>query len=917
MIIHSKYKIKKERKRLKKVRGKGFWRKILIVSMVINLFFFSSMIVGGFIGIRKAVKKKNIHRSVEKSFNKFKRQFSGVVLRAKSLFFSSVPVMEINIKLKDYKKILKKRNEAMRLDLLLSDSSDFIPATVNYEGQYIPVCLRLKGDNADHLKGDKWSFRIKTKKGYTFRGMRVFSIHHPEERNYAYEWGYLYNIRSEGIVAPRYEFIRVIINGKDKGIYALEENFSKELIEFQGNREGIILKFNENYYWRQLSNWGYDKFGPEKLKVPHYPEYFILQPRNWLNVDIDAFSSTKIGKDEKLSLQRDVAMGLLESFRKGEKKASEVFDIEKLATFFAVNHLWGGEHGVSWNNMRFYFNPITVKLEPIGFDSMSGAWGDMGDLPWRLAMGEFSDQFPWGDWEWVSLALQDKILAEVYIKEALRITKPAYLNNLQNKIKEELNEQLKILWHEYPEMIDWIKIRKNQELFKKLLEPVEIVRAYTSGKTLYDQQTKSQYLKVEIENLLTLPIEILGFELNNSFIDKEDIKLKLGLNSKVLKEIIIDSARPLSFKEYIAYIPIDKRFIVDSKLEPECKIKIKSKILGSENIYSQELIFVPKPRFIKSVPRQDEDIEKVLLKHEFLDYDKDKKLLFVKKGTWQVENNLIIPKGLVLVIQSGTTLEFSKSSILLTTSPINFGGREGEPVILKAKDKTWGGLVVLGAGGESVLRYVVIQDLSGIQKGGWVLTGAVTFYDTSVVFDKVKIQNNYCEDAVNLVNSRFKILNSLFRNTYSDALDCDFSNGEIVNTVFDKVGADAIDVSGSQVKIKNVRAYNIGDKGLSIGEKSNVSGENIKIEKANFGIVSKDFSQTVINDVYIKEARFGLAAYQKKPEYGPAKINANNIQFIDVKKKVLCQEKSIVIIDGEEYPGEKLDVEKLYNQAVK
>lgn len=917
MIIHSTHNIKKERKRLKKRKGKNFWRKFIIISMSINLFFFSGIAVGGFLSIRKALKKDNFQESIDKSFSKAKRQFFGLVFRMKSLFCSSVPTVEVNIKFKDYKKIFKKREEAINLGLLSSGRDDFVPAVIKYEGRYIPISLRLKGDNTDHLKGGKWSFRIKTKKGYAFKGMRVFSIHHPEERNYVYEWGYLYNLRKEGILAPRYEFIRVVINGKDKGIYALEENFSKELIESQGNREGIILKFNENPYWGQLSNWGYERFGPEKSKVPHYPEYFILQPRNWLNVDIDTFSSTKISKNKNLLLQRNVAMGLLESFRKGEKKASEVFDVKKLAIYFAVNHLWGGEHGISWNNMRFYFNPITVKLEPVGFDSMSGVWGGMGNLPWQLARGEFSEQFPWGDWEWVSLALQDKILAEAYIKEALRIVKPAYLTDLQNEAKEELNNQLKILWHEYSETIDWSKIVTNQELFKKVLEPIEIIRAYTSGEVIHNQQIEGQYLKVEIENLLTLPVEILEFKLGELAVDAKAIKFKLDSDYEVDKRIIIGSTSFFASKSLSMYIPINKKFIIDNKVDPKYRIEIKSKIIGSKNIYSKEVLYIPKPKFIESIPKQDESIEKVLSKHKFLDCFEEQKVLVVKKGDWAVKGDLIIPKGFILVIKSGTTLSFSKNSILLTTSAINFQGSKNEPIILKAKDKNWGGMVILGAKEESILKDILIQDSGGIQRGGWALTGAVTFYKSLVLFDRVKIQNSYCEDAVNLVNSRFKVLNSLFVNTFSDALDCDFSKGEIINTVFDKIGADAIDVSGAEIEINNIKVFNVGDKALSIGERSNVTAENVLIEKAVFGIVAKDFSEVAASNISISQAKFGLAAYQKKPEYGPAKINASNVKFINVDKKTLCQKSSLINIDEKECLTEDLDVEKLYIQAVK
>ena len=32
----------------------------------------------------------------------------------------------------------------------------------------------------------------------------------------------------------------------------------------------------------------------------------------------------------------------------------------------------GAQHGAMWNNTRYYYNPITSKLEPIGFDGEAG-----------------------------------------------------------------------------------------------------------------------------------------------------------------------------------------------------------------------------------------------------------------------------------------------------------------------------------------------------------------------------------------------------------------------------------------------------------------------------------------------------------------------------------------------------------------
>ena len=84
-------------------------------------------------------------------------------------------------------------------------------------------------------------------------------------------------------------------------------------------------------------------------------------------------SNTAFDLDELLEkdITRDqffTAKDLMEKFRLGELKTSEVFDVELLAKWFAVGDVMGAWHGFSFNNMRFYFNPITGKFEPVPDD---------------------------------------------------------------------------------------------------------------------------------------------------------------------------------------------------------------------------------------------------------------------------------------------------------------------------------------------------------------------------------------------------------------------------------------------------------------------------------------------------------------------------------------------------------------------
>ena len=113
--------------------------------------------------------------------------------------------------------------------------------------------MRLKGDFLDHIKHSyKWSFRIQTKNEKTLFGMQRFSIQHPETRNWLSEWLFHEAAKQEGVTSLRYKFVRVILNGKDLGIYLLEESFEKRLIEHNLRREGPIIRFDETYAIQEI-----------------------------------------------------------------------------------------------------------------------------------------------------------------------------------------------------------------------------------------------------------------------------------------------------------------------------------------------------------------------------------------------------------------------------------------------------------------------------------------------------------------------------------------------------------------------------------------------------------------------------------------------------------------------------------------
>jgi hypothetical protein len=238
---------------------------------------------------------------------------------------NDLPTLYFDIGFAEFQTMAAQREEALKVGILLQDDDDWARAQIRFQGETIPVRLRLKGDWTDHLNANKWSFRVKTRGDAVLLGMRSFSVQAPYTRSYLNEWLYYEDLRQAGILAPRYSFVNVVVNGESWGIYALEESFSKELLEAQGRREGVIIRFDESLFWERRAllmsgpGEGFDAFGVDPIARGFETPGFAL---------VDEFNTAKIAADPALEEQSRAALGLLRGFQSQTMTTSQVFDTD-------------------------------------------------------------------------------------------------------------------------------------------------------------------------------------------------------------------------------------------------------------------------------------------------------------------------------------------------------------------------------------------------------------------------------------------------------------------------------------------------------------------------------------------------------------------------------------------------------------
>jgi hypothetical protein len=163
------------------------------------------------------------------------------------------------------------------------------------------------------------------------------------------------------------------------------------------------------------------------------------------------------------------------------------------------------------------------------------------------------------------------------------------------------------------------------------------------------------------------------------------------------------------------------------------------------------------------------------------------------------------------------------------------------------------------------------------------------------VFDSLQ-----CEDALNIISSKFSIDHTEFLDVSADAFDSDFSTGTVTNARFGDVINDGLDLSGSKVEVHATRFFGIGDKAISVGENSMLVANELIINDSEVGTVSKDKSVVAIRNSSFRDVDNALMAYEKKEEWGPAEISCDNCLFDNVTSVGVEQYGSRITVDGNE-----------------
>ena len=800
--------------------------------------------------------------------------------------------LRIDIPLEKLKILKQDRKKAMYFDRLVDSRK--IDIKINFNNRIYNATARLKGDLPDHWQNSRqWSLKIKLKKNNTILSMNEFSLTIHSARDFPYNFFNSTIYKKYNLMMPEYETVNVSINGLDWGLMLMEENFGENFYFKNKIKEAPIFKMtNEKdsilgaLYGKKFKNISDIVRWQGKIETKVYNKSKILKQSNIPN---------KQTNQNLLSIFKNIQETSIMSNKKYPSNFSEYLNIDKFAKVMAVSSVLGDFHSTQKNNARYYLNPYDIKVIPILTDQNHGVIDEnyFLSLP-NLYKYLFSNK-----------QFQGKYLETINeIRENLKNhTKDTeYICKKYGKICSNLFD-IDLL----KKNIEYVSIN-NEDLFN-----------HFNNLGLSNQNKKKLDTKIDqeiVDNKMYFRIFQDGDVIVNNLSGE-----KLNIQNITVSKCIKKKCKSKSFDNEKKKILLDKIVSASNNFEIE---KINFLINFKKNKYSYAKIFYldekNKELFVKT-KIEDENLKPLnfFLKEEkqIPDFVKKRdKLYVITKGNYDILNPISIPYGFDLKIEEGTNLYMSSNSYIeIKNGAIYLEGSKDSIITIKSlkKDKNWKGIYVNSKNKKnkiSKFNFVDISDISYFDNKKIQLTGGINFINTKVNIFNTNIINSKSEDAINFVNSEIEIDNLKFKNISSDAIDIDFGKGSINNVSLKNIGGDGIDLSGSNVLINNLKAYKIADKAISVGEKSTLKLDNIKIEKAKIGIASKDSSKVDGKDILISNCvLYDFAVYKKKNYFGGANMKLSNAKHCG---KPLVQINNKLLINNKKINEKDFNVKKLY-----
>ena len=322
--------------------------------------------------------------------------------------------------------------------------------------------------------------------------------------------------------------------------------------------------------------------------------------------------------------------------------------------------------------------------------------------------------------------------------------------------------------------------------------------------------------------------------------------------------------------------------------------------------------------------------------------------LLKSRSPYYTASDVTVIKGARLTVEPGVEIRFAPNSSMIVHGGLTAQGTRSDSIrfVLNPQyaGQSWGALCFINSDSSSILSYATMHDASqgprlyncvaAISAFGCpqltldhlditdVTSNPIAARYSDVTLTNSIIHSRVTGDLINLKYGTGRVEHCTFignDKVDTDAIDFDGINGGIIRDVvahhFLGGNSDAVDI-GEQalnVIIDSLMAYNITDKGISVGQRSTVKVSNSTFIQTNMGVAIKDSCHADVDKCTFFAVATPVACYEKVDgRLGGNAVVSECILSNSFDRTYQCDAKSSIRFSASLSDGDTLSIGNLY-----
>ena len=255
--------------------------------------------------------------------------------------------------------------------------------------------------------------------------------------------------------------------------------------------------------------------------------------------------------------------------------------------------------------------------------------------------------------------------------------------------------------------------------------------------------------------------------------------------------------------------------------------------------------------------------------------------LWLSRGTYRLQEHLVLPRGYNLRIEAGTDLTLGAGVVLLVRGGLNISGTADQPVTIRPIEagQPFGAVAVVGDGTQRTeVTYLELSGGSDAWLDGAQFSGALSIhYQDRVSVSHTTIRDNQGADGLSIKYAAGAVTDSSFTGNRDDQVDLEYFDGLVRDSRFESSptgdqNGDGLDLRGSRVVVVNNELTGAADKAASVGEESEALFVSNRFGHSAIGVAVKDLSTAYLYDNRFEENGRDVRANMKKPFFGGGRV---------------------------------------------